>query len=55
MIDEMKPTLRTVTNRIKEVFGYKVEPFIMNMLIDSIKGVTLRKIPLKSIGKNLKK
>ena len=55
MIDEMKPTLRTVMNRIKEVFGYKVDPFIINMLIESIKGNDLPKIPTQHIGKTLKK
>jgi orotate phosphoribosyltransferase-like protein len=55
MIDEMKPSLRTIMNRIKEVFGYKVEPFITNMLIESIKGNEVQKVPLRLIGKTIKK
>jgi hypothetical protein len=55
MIDEMKPTMRTIMNRIKEVFGYKVDPFIINMLIESINGNELPKIPSSNIGKTLQR
>ena len=53
MIDEMKPTLRTIMNRVKEVFGYKVDPFVINMLIESIKGNDMPKISAQNIGKTL--
>ena len=28
MIDEIKPTFRTIQNRIKEVFNYRIDPMI---------------------------
>ena len=36
MNDEMKPALRTIQNRIKQVFGYKIETSVWDMLINSV-------------------
>ena len=38
MVDEIKPTFRTIQNRIKEVFNYRIDPIIWNMFVDSVLG-----------------
>jgi hypothetical protein len=38
MIDEMKPTSRTILNRIKEVFSYRIEAEVWDIFVNSVMG-----------------
>lgn len=46
MIDEINPTFRTIQNRIKEVFNYRIDPIIWTMFVDAVSCRQKRQQPL---------